>query len=117
MMNRIIENNYVSAPIVVGMGATELLHSDRHAYTVSWVHPSGKKAFIQADKAVRTDNYGMSDMQSYEYIQQPGALNVPIKLHKDGHWRIVSYNEFSGRSSKGNVVMLGKREEYYDYSY
>lgn len=111
-MNRIIENNYKSAAPEVGMGATELGYSDRHPYTVTWVDPNGKRAFVQHDKAVRTDNYGMSDMQSYDYIRQPLTENIPIKFYaKDGHWHMFCNNR------KGNVIMLGRREKYYDYSF
>lgn len=107
-MNNIIENNYKSAEPVVGMGATELCYSDRHPYTVVEI-VSAKKIIVQRDHYTRTDDRGMSDMQDYEYSPNPHAPKVEAKLYKDGHWHL--YN------SKGNVLMLGRREEYYDYSF
>jgi hypothetical protein len=114
-MNYITVNNYKSLKPEVGMGATEMLHSDRHAYTVTWVHPNGKRAIIQADKVTRTDTNGMSDMQHYTFEPNPQGKIYPIKMYKDGHWHVyINDGYFKGKSS---VVMIGHREEYYDYSF
>ncbi len=111
-MNNIIENNYKSSTSTVGMGATRLGYSDRHPYTVIEVNPNGKECVIQEDKATRTDSNGMSDSQSYAYEPNPNAAKETIRLYKDGHWHI--YMKGAG---KGDVVMLGRRQKYYDYSF
>lgn len=110
MMNRIIENNYSSSKPVVGMGATYLGHSDRHPYTVISVSKSGKTITVQADNAKRIDNNGMSESQTYEYTPNPEGAIRTCRLSKDGNWRM------SGGDYRP-VIMLGRREEYYDYSY
>lgn len=111
-MNNIIENNYQSAQPAIGMGATELLYSDRHAYTVIAVAASGKRATIQQDTSIRSDQNGMSDSQSYRYEANPDGALKEIKLYRDGHWHI-----YTPGYGKGSVVMLGGRQEYYDYSF
>ncbi|APU89102.1 hypothetical protein Rctr85_082 [Virus Rctr85] len=98
--------------IYVGMGATEILHSDRHACTVVWVSSDGKKAKIQQDKAIRTDSNGMSDVQSYSYEPNPDAAIRMIRKFNDGCWYTV-YN----KRAKGNPIRLGVRREFYDYSF
>lgn len=109
-MNQIIENNYKSAPPQVGMGATELWYSDRYAYTVIQV-VSSRKIVVQRDRAVRTDNNGMSDAQSYRYEADPNGKTHTLTLRKDGHWRRL------GDGKNGNVFMIGGRDEHHDYSY
>lgn len=92
----------------IGMGATELCWSDRHAYTVIEISNSGKKLKLQRDKAIRTDNNGMCDSQSYRYEQDPKGYTVEVSLRKDGRWKEV----------RGTTVYLvGDRDEYYDYSF
>lgn len=67
--NRIEEGRQVGE-LAVGMGATEMLYSDRHAYTVQKVI-SPKRVIVTRDKAVRVDDNGMSDCQRYEYTSTP----------------------------------------------
>lgn len=54
----------------VGMGATEMCYSDRHAYTVQKVI-SDKRVVVTRDKVKRIDKNGASDCQSYEYESVP----------------------------------------------
>lgn len=108
--NRIMENVAPQKP-VVGMGATHLMYSDRHAYTVIIVH-SDKELTLQADKAIRTDNYGMSDAQSYRYEQDPEGATVVITLRKDGRWR-----QKGDPMKGGTIFMLGERDAHHDYSF
>lgn len=68
--------NNATAP-VVGKGATELCWSDRHAYEVVWVSEDGMECDIQRYDPERTDNFGMSDCQSYKYEKLVGE---PIRL-------------------------------------
>lgn len=90
----------------VGMGATELLWSDRHAYTVVEVSPSGKTLKLQRDIAIRVDGLGMSDGQSYRYEPDPAASLVTVRKCRDGRWK-----------SGGSVFAVGYRSEHYDYSF
>lgn len=98
-----------SAP-VVGMPATILGYTDRHAATVVWVSPSGKTCRVRRCRAQRTDSHGMSEVQSYSYSEDESAPEREFRLGKRG-WRE------SGSRGKGNALGLGYRDEYYDYSF
>jgi hypothetical protein len=99
----------------VGMGATMLMWTDRHAMTIHKVDLTGavKKIWVSADKATRIDKNGMSESQNYDYTNE--NQNNPERwilctLRKDGRWHI-------GNSLKGTCVAVGFRREYYDYSF
>lgn len=70
LINRVMENTTSNKP-TVGMGATILGYSDRHAATVVSVSKDGKSVDIQRDTATRTDKNGMSECQDYEYSPTP----------------------------------------------
>lgn len=89
----------------VGDGATHVMWTDRHAYTVIEVSASGKTVKVQRDKATRTDGRGMTDAQSYKYEPDPQGAVRTVRLTKRG-WR-----------SNGEAVLMGVRDEYYDYSF
>ncbi|SKT55468.1 Uncharacterised protein [Mycobacteroides abscessus subsp. massiliense] len=104
--------NSRSAEPAVGTGATIVMWSDRHAATVVEVSESGKTVRVQQDRATRTDNYGMSDAQSYTYTPNPQAAVQTFTLRKTGRW------VRRGETEKGGTVLLiGQRDEYYDYSF
>lgn len=90
---------------VVGMGATEILYTDRRPYTIIWVSPKGDRIRVQEDKAVRTDDNGMSECQSYRFEPDPEGRIVEVRKTKTGQW---------GKQSK---FVVGHRSYYYDYSF
>lgn len=92
----------------VGMGATQICWTDRHAFTVIEVSKSGKRCKVQADKAIRTDKNGMSECQEYTYEPDPKGYVRELSLRRDGKWKAVGTTE---------LFRLGHREEYYDYSF
>ena len=99
----------------VGMGATMLCWTDRHAMTVHMVDLKGKvkKMWVSEDTAKRIDKNGMSESQDYEYSND--NQNHPERwtlctLRKDGRWHM-------GNRLSGACVMIGVRREYYDYSF
>ncbi|HAM16020.1 MAG TPA: hypothetical protein DCP91_09235 [Eggerthellaceae bacterium] len=67
--NRMYEGQQIGE-LEVGMGATEMMYSDRHAYTVQKI-VSDKRIIVTRDKAVRIDNNGASDIQEYEFESTP----------------------------------------------
>lgn len=100
----------------VGKGATILHWSDRSAYFVDSVSKDGKKVVIERAKAVRTDNHGMSDSQSYEYVRNPQAEPETIKFAY-GKWRRV-YRELGGKTTYSPInIIFGTMREYYDFSF
>lgn len=112
---------------VVGMGATILCWSDRHAATIVKVKMRliNKRGWtwqivVQQDHAVRTDRNGQSESQSYDYF--PCKTNATKEYIFDGkQWRECS-RSIKGQlrvlpKGQGNGLMIGIREEYYDPSF
>jgi hypothetical protein len=99
-----------SAEPTVGMGATEIMHSDRNPFTVVEVI-SPRKIVVQADKYTRTDDWGMSDCQRYEYERDPEGRVRTLTLRKNGRWVQV------GDSGKGRSFAIGLRQKHHDFSY
>lgn len=94
----------------IGMGATFVMWSDRHAYTIVGVSPSGKTIKLQRDNAIRTDKNGMGDAQEYRYEPDTKAYIETATLRKDGKYRMSGY-------TTGGTVLINVRDEYYDYSF
>lgn len=98
-------------PIVepnIGMGATIYHWSDRTPVTVIRISPSLKQIVLQEDKAIRTDNNGMSEWQSYNYECDPNGELYFATLRKDGKYRITGSTRLVG---------LGERHKYHSYSF
>jgi hypothetical protein len=110
IMSNIMDNSKQPQP-EVGMGATELCYTDRHAYTIVEVC-NPKTIVVQQDKSIRTDNNGMSDSQSYRYEADPQGNKHALTLRKNGRW--VKRGE---SMRDGRTFVIGLRSEYYDYSF
>lgn len=108
--NDIITSAFKSDEPKIGRGVTEMCYTDRHAYTIIECRDA-RHCVVQRDHATRTDDRGMSDAQEYRYEPNPDGRIVELSLRKDGHWRQV------GERKGSNVFMIGRREEYYDYSF
>lgn len=103
--NRLMEDSRQPVP-EVGMGATLTGYTDRHAATVVKVTPS--TVTVQQDKATRTDSSGMSDSQEWEY--QPDASGRAITFRRNKHGQYVN-------RQCGYGLLLGVRDEHFDYSF
>lgn len=88
----------------VGMGATICGWSDRHAGTIIKVTP--KTVTVQQDIATRVDKNGMSESQQYTYKPNPDGATTTYRLTKHGFYRF-----------KGTGVVIGLRDEFYDFSF
>lgn len=105
MVNHLMSGT-VGEPIpTVGMGATILGWSDRHACTIVKVTPSTIHA--QQDIATRIDTNGMSEVQQYTYEHDETATIEVFRKTKRG-WR---------KAGGGNALRIGDRSEYHDYSF
>lgn len=102
LFNHLMSASPAKAP-EVGMGATVLLWTDRHAGTITKVTP--KSFTLVEDLSIRIDNHGMSDSQAYRYAPNPNGRTWVFRLTKKG-WR-----------SKGAGVLIGERSEYFDFSF
>ena len=111
LFNGLMANSKQPAP-EVGMGATMLMWSDRHAATILEVTDNGKSLTVQRDKAIRTDEHGMSDSQSYRYESDPEGAVHTFTLRKNGRW--VRKGE---PIRDGMGLIVGHRQEYYDFSF
>jgi hypothetical protein len=111
--------NSASAEPTIGMGATILCWSDRHACTVISYDPKAKIVEVQRDNAKRVDGRGMSDSQDWEYTADPKGAVSTFKKDKTGRWHEIVKNAETGRwnKTKGARVSIGHRDEHYDYSF
>lgn len=109
--------------VEIGMGATRLLWSDRHAGTIVAVQNIRGTTYItvQDDSVTRSDKNGMSESQDYEYQPNPNAPTYFFKKHtKTGFWKECQYNPQTKRFNQlkhGNGLKIGVRDEYYDFSF
>lgn len=103
LMNHIYSTPTEQAP-EVGMGATVLCWTDRHAGTIIKVTPA--QIHVQHDIATRVDKNGMSESQQYEYAPDPNGRVDVFRMTKRG-WRNTS----------GNGLAIGIRQQYYDFSF
>jgi len=105
----------------VGMGATLLSYTDRHAATICKVETIRGVLYIgvQADNAVRIDKNGMSESQEYSYLPDPNGYVQMFRLGKSGMWEAIVKNTETGRWKKTNNggLRIGHRETYHDFSF
>lgn len=92
----------------VGDGATKLMYTDRHAYTVVAVSKNGRRCTLRRDVATRVDDNGMSEDQDYTFAPGKEGNDVVVSLRKDSVWREVGGTQ---------RYAIGYRSEYYDYSF
>ncbi len=92
----------------VGMGVTELMYSDRHPYTVTQVINTNR-IMVKPDVATRIDNNGFSGSQEYEYKTNDNSPEIELFLNKFGRWKMRG-------DAQGSTYLIGKREEYYDFT-
>jgi len=107
-----IQGNSISIKPQVGMGATLLMWSDRHPYTIHKISEDNKKLWASLDNYKRIDNNGFSEIQDYEYWNEneknPDRWQL-FTFRKDNRWH-------QGTKLSGTVLSIGHREEYYDFT-
>lgn len=93
----------------VGMGATEVGWTDRHAFVIEKVC-TPRKLQVARCLVTRLDKNGMSEAQQYAFeapeFDAP-AQRETIRQHKDGRWY----------SKGGSTFVVGLLSEYYDFSF
>jgi hypothetical protein len=87
----------------IGEGATVILWTDRYAGTITKVSPC--RIHVQRDIVVREDTRGMSESQEYTYSPDPEGATYIFRKTKRG-WTCGSFG-----------LLIGERDEYYDYSF
>lgn len=108
LQNLIADQSKDAEQVEVGVGATVVSWTDRHAGTVVEVSKSGHRIVVQEDTATRTDTNGMSDAQSYSFERNENGRLYEATRRKDGTYRL------KGGTSR---VLIGVRDRYHDYSF
>ncbi|AUH49240.1 MULTISPECIES: hypothetical protein [Enterococcus] len=103
LQNRMMEGSTTNKEIVVGMGATELLYTDRNPYTVIEVK-SKNRILVQADGAI---NKATFPDQEWEYSRNPEGQILELVKTKNG-WKVLKEDIH---------FYIGDREKYYDPSF
>lgn len=118
LMNHIYSTGGQQPNITIGMGATVLAWTDRHAATVVSYDEKRKIVTVQRDHVKRIDNNGMSESQEYEYTPDTNGMKYSFKLKND-RWQQVHFSKKTNRWKllKGEGLLLGTRRHYYDFSF
>lgn len=119
VINHISSRHSVLNP-EIGMGVTFLSWTDRHPGTIVEIFKKGAYEYIvcQADNYERTDDNGMSEMQSYKYTPNPDAHKVYYRRRNPQECYFgCSLNENGRFIKNSNRLAVGYRERYYDFSF
>lgn len=107
--------------VTVGMGATILCWTDRHAATVIEVGATAGRTLltVQEDIAARADKNGLSESQDYIYTPNPQGRRYTFRQAKNGSWEEVHLNRDTKRYAKteGPGLLIGRRDHYHDFSF
>lgn len=124
MLNEIFARQTRGQPTpTVGMGATTLLWSDRHACTITKVLPQkdgGWMVLVQEDLARVISGSCFDGSARYDYHPNPDGAEWYFRFdarNPDKGWRKVSVNPATGRwvYGDGSVrLKIGVRDEYRD---
>ncbi len=107
-----------AATVNVGDGATTISYTDRAPATVIFVSENGKEIHIQKDHFERIDNNGMSDCQEYKYSPNPDGAVWVCRVNRRGKWeRCVKSEKTKRYSFSGEIIAVGVREKYHDFSF
>ena len=94
----------------VGMGCTQMMWTDRNAYTVMEVL-SPTRITVTRDRAKRTDKNGLSESQTYEYTTDPDGCPLIVTKRRNGRWVA------QGDSQTSSHFAMGERSTYSDPSF
>lgn len=106
---------------VVGMGATQLFWTDRHACTITNVQLVRGKTIVSVQNDRATVTSGSTHDGSAEYSFSPKTNNGEshYRCETDGRWQSVIISSSTGRWSKAGTtgLRIGERDEYIDPSF
>ena len=114
VVNHIIANNYKDNKIKVGMGVTEIMWSDRHAFFIKEIitdkkgNPKELKLEGAWLKALGEGCYDVSREYKEGYFQD--CKQRTIRKNRKGYFT-------SDGTIKGTTFRIGKADEYYDISF
>ena len=111
VVNHIIANNYKDNKIEVGMGVTEIMWNDRHAFFIKEIitdkkgNPKELKLEGAWLKALGEGCYDVSREYKEGYFQD--CKKMTIKRTRKGTWTNTG-------TVDGRLFRIGHAEEYYD---
>lgn len=120
MINDILSRATIGQPTpTVGMGATILLHSDRHAATITEVRQVGKSTIVttQEDASTCVSGSAHDGSARYEFTRdERGRVRHFRATGADGRWEQVELNTDTKRwiNIGGTGLRIGDRDQYYD---
>ena len=121
LINNIMSRAVIGEPTPeIGMGATMLSWTDRNPATIVSVFTKGKTLYIgvKEDDAVRTDNNGFSESQTYDFSFNPQGGMIYYRKNAKGTWEGCYINQETGRFVKGHgSITIGQRSKYWDPSF
>lgn len=122
LVNHLYSREVIGEPEpTVGMGVTMLSWTDRYPGTIIRVFRVGTSTYaeVQNDKAIRVDNNGASEQQTWKCSPNKGGSVTTYRKGKTGIWEHVAKNPDTGRYKKSGRfgLRLGVRERYYDFSF
>jgi hypothetical protein len=118
MINQILSRQVIGQPNPkIGMGATILMYSDRHAGTIIDIY-CGKEITIQVDKATVISGSTYDGSAQYSYTKDSNGELFKFKKDKKGIWRELYVNDKGNvcmtKQGEGHGLKIGVRMEYYD---
>lgn len=124
LVNHLYSRGVIGQPApVVGMGATELLWTDRHAMTiVEVVEEKGvvKRIGLTRDEAIVVKGSALDGSAEYRYETRTGAYVSYYRIGKTGLWQQTWRNEngrWIGNAKSGTGLRIGQRDEHRDPSF
>lgn len=118
LINHLMSNKTIKDIVIGETPATYLSYSDRYPATVVETFEKGKFNYvvIQLDKYVRTDNYGFSDVQEYEYSRDPEGSRYTFRVTDKGFVSVYEDSETKRFKKGSGGLCIGVRERYYDFT-
>lgn len=125
LVNHLYSRMTVNAPApTVGMAATALSWSDRHAATVTEVTELKSKVWayeirVVEDKVIVVSGSTHDGSAEFETVPNPmGYADIYRMDRKTGKWSHGYINQDTGKFKKGQGgLILGKRDHYVDPSF
>lgn len=123
LVNHLYSRGTIGQPVaVVGMGATELMWTDRDACTiVEVVMDKGevKRIATTSDDSKVVSGSGHDGSAAYDHTSKPDGYRTYWRMSKAGKWESIVPNDVGRwvKSGNGKGLRIGSREKYSDPSF
>lgn len=120
LVNHLLSRAVIGQPTpTVGMGATILSWTDRHAATIRDVWTVGKWTYVSVVQDIAKVVSGSTHNGTAQYEYSPGHGATMTWRSSGGAWEGVIWNSSTKRWNKstGQGLRIGERSEYRDPSF